>query len=185
MAAFHLVTYENDYALEEINSSAALIMHELLMTPEDKAESQPAYSHEPPPPPPPRRSKVEFGPPPPPPPPRVAADSVKTPVIHSPLKVASLPDFPNDANSLQLLPIRATYAGFELRTIIRNAKTYFKALKKGRQFSEESKASAITLANLWKLAKSDRVKMAKLEQFEFFNDLDQLLQPDKIEKDFQ
>jgi hypothetical protein len=73
----------------------------------------------------------------------------------------------------------------ELREIINNAKIYFEALKKGSRFSVESKAGAITLANLWKLAKSDGVKMAKLEQLEFFNDLDQLLQPEKIEKDFQ
>ena len=90
--AFHLVAFENDYALEEINSSSAPIMHELLMTPEGNADSQPAYSHEPPPP---RRSQVEFGSPPPPPPRRVKSDSVKTTQIPISLKVPSLPDFPN------------------------------------------------------------------------------------------
>ncbi len=183
-AAFQLVAFENDYALEKINSSAAPIMRELLMTAEDSAEAQPAFPHEPPLPPP-RRSKVDYGPPPPPPSPRVTADSAKTAEILSPLRVTSLPDFPNDAKSLQLLPIQATYTVVELRTIIINAKTYFEALKEDRQFSVESKAGAITLANLWKLAKSDGVKMAKLEQLEFFNDLDQLLQPEKIEKDFK
>jgi hypothetical protein len=182
-AAFQLVAFENDYALQEINSSAVPIMSELLKAAESSRDEYPISRGEPPPPPP-RRPKVDYGPPPPPSP-RVTADSAKTAEILSPLRVTSLPDFPNDAKSLQLLPIQATYTVVELHTIIINAKTYFKALKKGRQFSVESKAGASTLANLWKLAKSDGVKMAKLEQLEFFNDLDQLLQPEKIEKDFQ
>ena len=183
-AAFQLVTFENDYALQEINSSAVPIMSELLKAAESIGDEYPVYRVEPPPPPP-RRSKVDYGPPPPPPSPRVTADSAKTAEILSPLRVTSLPDFPKGAGSLYFLPIQATYTVDEFRTIIDNAKIYFEALKKGRQFSVESKAGASTLANLWKLEKSDKLTEAKLKKFDFFDDLDQLLQPEKIRNDFQ
>ncbi len=170
VVAFELVAHENEYALQQINTSADPFIEELLKSSENASEGQSLGQGEPPAPPPPRRAKT---------------DSVKSSQVRNSLAVPSLPDFPNEANSLVLSTIRNTYELNEFRNIIKNAKIYFRALKKGRNFSEEHKANAITLASLWESAKLDREKKSQLKRLEFFDDLDQLLHLEKIKNDFQ
>ena len=150
----------------------------------------------PPPTPPPRVKKdTDAGPPPPPPPRRspaqqppgsiVTASTVPAEQSQEAATPPKLPAFPIEATSLSLGMIKLNYQLNELRTIIQGARRYFAALAKGSPPAINDKASAITLANLWTLAKSDASVEREMQALEFFNALDQLLQTEKIQADFR
>lgn len=137
-----------------------------------------------PPPPPPR--KREVGPPPPPPPPPRRADAQVAPLKGDERTATTqLPEFPSDIQSMHLLFLRNSFSPAELRKIIGSTSHYFNALANSEAIDANHRAGAVTLANLWTLAKEDKAKLTTMTNLPDFEVLDQLLQVEKIRHDFK
>lgn len=96
-----------------------------------------------------------------------------------------LPAFPPGVTSLELQPINGGLQGYVIRQIIQATKQYFSMIRNAEEPEQTDKAQAIMFATLWKTGKSDPKILEEMKTWHFFEPLDQLLDLEKIEKDFK
>ncbi len=96
-----------------------------------------------------------------------------------------LPAFPNGVTTLALQPIKGGIQGFAIKAMIKASRDYFSAIREAEEPSESNKAQAILFATLWKAGKSDSKTLAEMKTWDFFGQLDQLLDVEKIKNDFK
>ncbi len=96
-----------------------------------------------------------------------------------------LPAFPTGVTTLALQPINGGIQGFAIKAMIKASRDYFSAIREAEEPSESNKAQAILFATLWKAGKSDSKTLAEMKTWDFFGQLDQLLDVEKIKNDFK
>lgn len=96
-----------------------------------------------------------------------------------------LPAFPNGVTTLALQPINGGLQGFAIKAMINASRDYFSAIREAEEPNESNKAQAILFATLWKAGKSDSKTLAEMKTWDFFGQLDQLLDVEKIKNDFK
>ncbi len=100
------------------------------------------------------------------------------------LSSISLPAFPDGVTTLALQSVKGTYEGYEIKSMITASRQYFLRLRKGQLPDDSDKAKTITLATLWTEGKSDKQRLQEMKQLAFFDQLDALLDLEKIKNDF-
>jgi hypothetical protein len=100
------------------------------------------------------------------------------------LSPISLPAFPEGVTTLALQSVKGTYEGYEIKSMITASRQYFSRIRKGKLPDDSDKAKTITLATLWAEGKSDKQRLQEMKQLAFFDQLDALLDLEKIKHDF-
>jgi len=96
-----------------------------------------------------------------------------------------LPAFPPGVTSLELQPINGGLQGYVIKQMIQATKQYFSMIRNAEEPEQTDKAQAIMFATLWKTGKSDPKILEEMKTWHFFEPLDQLLDLEKIKKDFK
>jgi hypothetical protein len=96
-----------------------------------------------------------------------------------------LPAFPPGVTSLELQPINGGLQGNVIKQMIRATKQYFSMIRNAEEPEQTDKAQAIMFATLWKTGRSDPKILEEMKTWHFFEPLDQLLDLEKIKKDFK
>ncbi len=100
------------------------------------------------------------------------------------LSPISLPAFPDGVTTLALQSVKGTYEGYEIKSMIAASRQYFSRIRKGKLPDDSDKAKTITLATLWTEGKSDKQRLQEMKQLAFFDQLDALLDLERIKNDF-
>lgn len=96
-----------------------------------------------------------------------------------------LPAFPEGVTTLALQPINGGLQGYVIKKMIQATKQYFSMTRNTEEPEQTDKAQAIMFATLWKTGKSDPKILEEMKTWHFFEPLDQLLDLEKIKKDFK